>query len=50
MLKKEVSIVPEISVSLDPAIDAGNLTEYLAEVNTWPDVTIHFDLADKSRK
>ena len=35
---------PELSISLDSAISAGNLSSYLAEVNTWPNVSVHLDI------
>jgi len=38
----------ELSISLDPAIDGGNLEEYLAVVNGLENVSVHFDLAKKS--
>jgi len=38
----------EVSISMDPAIDDANLLEYLSFVNAVEDVSVHFDLAEKS--
>jgi|GEM_PF-1204997 len=38
---------PLLYISLDPAVKAGNLKEYVAEVNGWKGVGIHLDVMRK---